>query len=1014
MESLAIYLLFTLAILWYVFDFVSQKRTIALNRVWILLASAFLIRVLAAILWGKGDPFDIQTWGMLARSVLERQNAFADPALVGVPVRMPWLPFQLYLFALSDLAARALSVPFVTAVKILPILADVAITALVFYGARKLSNDARLAWRLGILYALNPLAIFDVSIHGQFDSIPLLFALAAWFVFQFNTPRRFNAALAGILLGFGILAKTWPLIFFPLFLIHARSWRDRAALFFFAGAIPLAGALAYSLLFNANLLQVLSTAASYQSIAGTWGWTQIAGINWASLAQNEATTFGKLLLLAALALYYAFCARKLNLIGAMLSAVLVLFAVAPGLNVYYVMWLVPFALLARAMRGLRGFLAPAFFWLAAFYFNYNPLGFIPHTVVFSALAILLWLFVIGWLILNLRHIQFPRLDPYLALLMLASVFAIAPLLSPGYMWGAHDGRHSVYFLFEFDRNIQDGVFYPRWFPDMTYGYGYPLFNIYAPGAYYLGEFFHLIGFEFVTAVKIVFGLAIVCSGVTMFAFVKRLTQSSQAAFISGLAYIYIPYHIVDVYVRANLAESVALVLLPLAFWGFYETVHNPNRATIVAAAMAYGAMAFTHNGLALLMTPVLGIWVLYWMIPKLRAQFTHPLTHSPTHRFFSTIKLGLAPLAALALGLGLASIFLIPGVLEFQFINTQQWLGNYYDYTNHFVYLFQLFSPFWGFGISKAGPQDEMSFQFGALPVLLAIFALVPIARNTNGVRRVLIFFAALTVVVALLMLSVSLPAWEVLRITTFAQFPWRLLTLTTISLAILAGAIVLSDNSTDPARGRSASLPTILLGALVLLGSYPYLNVPMQVQAKEGAVSLIGFMKFQQSANEMTGSTTYAKAQPEWSDFADIWLGSKRVKSKIDYTELTQDQVWVGVVPDGLRADGERVAFTSNGDDYWLTFRMQYYPGWRAYLVKEWSTDIIQELPIQVVDPYAWMRVRIPRGEHWLMLRFDDTPPRTFGALISAASVLLALGLLIWKVQTQQKRTPAPLDSSL
>ena len=47
------------------------------------------------------------------------------------------------------------------------------------------------------------------------------------------------------------------------------------------------------------------------------------------------------------------------------------------------------------------------------------------------------------------------IDPYPLLILFLSLFAIAPMLQPGYQWGAHDARHSVYFLFEFDRGIQD-------------------------------------------------------------------------------------------------------------------------------------------------------------------------------------------------------------------------------------------------------------------------------------------------------------------------------------------------------------------------------------------------------------------------------------------------------------------------------------------------------------------------------------------------------------------------------
>ena len=105
-----------------------------------------------------------------------------------------------------------------------------------------------------------------------------------------------------------------------------------------------------------------------------------------------------------------------------------------------------------------------------------------------------------------------RLDPYLLLVILFSLFTIGPLLQPGYLWDAHDARHSVYFLFEFDQGIQDGILYPRWQPDFAFGYGYPFFNIYGPLSTYVGEAFHLLGLGFTDAVKIVFALSVVGSG----------------------------------------------------------------------------------------------------------------------------------------------------------------------------------------------------------------------------------------------------------------------------------------------------------------------------------------------------------------------------------------------------------------------------------------------------------------------------------------------------------------------
>ena len=112
--------------------------------------------------------------------------------------------------------------------------------------------------------------------------------------------------------------------------------------------------------------------------------------------------------------------------------------------------------------------------------------------------------------LSRLHRSTSRFDSYLLLVVLFSLFPMAPLLQPGYPWEAHDARHSVYFLFEFDRGIQEGILYPRWQPDFAFGYGYPFFNIYGPLSTSAGELFHLLGMDFTGAVKVVFALSIVC------------------------------------------------------------------------------------------------------------------------------------------------------------------------------------------------------------------------------------------------------------------------------------------------------------------------------------------------------------------------------------------------------------------------------------------------------------------------------------------------------------------------
>ncbi|MGB8644145.1 MAG: glycosyltransferase family 39 protein [Anaerolineae bacterium] len=600
------------------------------------------------------------------------------------------------------------------------------------------------------------------------------------------------------------------------------------------------------------------------------------------------------------------------------------------------------------------------------------------------------------IIRNLQSaIRNPRLDPYALLLVALSILVLGPMLQQGYFWGAHDARHSVYFLFEFDRVFQDGIWYPRWFPDMTYGYGYPLFNIYGPLAFYAGELFHLLGADFVTAVKVVFALAWVLSGLAMYGFIRRLFDSRPAAFVSGLAYVFMPYHLIDVYVRAALAESVALLFLPLTLWAFYETITAPRVRAALFAAFAYAGMLFAHNGIALLFSPVLGAWMVFLVLKQANA----PIRAWPIRKWLAR---ALPAGAALVLGLTLTGIFLIPLALEYRYINVAQWTANYYNYADHFVDFFQLFTPTWGFGISNPGPHDGLSFQLGIVPVALALFALVALFRNPRGLRPYILFFMGLTLIVVLLMFEFSLPAWKLFGLAGVAQFPWRLLTLTTLSLAALAGVVLVETEEPTPAS--TFSLPALALGALVLLASYPYVTAQNMLQAAEGPVGLQGLMRFESSANEMTGSTSDAQEQPLWSPLADNIMAGKKINTKVD-VGAKPDSLFVGLTKYGLHTNGEIIGINAQDDNTPIIFDVQNYPGWRVYLLKAKSAEIIQELPIQVEPPYGRIKVVVPKGEYWLQLVFQDTMPRTIGAALSGLSLLIAVGLFGW--DTWRRRAP-------
>ncbi len=614
---------------------------------------------------------------------------------------------------------------------------------------------------------------------------------------------------------------------------------------------------------------------------------------------------------------------------------------------------------------------------------------------------------------KLRHSQFTLhnlLDPYFWLTLFLSLPIISPLLQPGYQWGAHDARHAVYFLFEFNKGIQDGIWYPRWAPDFAFGFGYPFFNIYGPLSSYLGEAFHLIGFDIVTAVKIVFGLSAVLSGVTMYLFAKRLL-GAPSGLLAALIYVYFPYHLFDLYVRAALAESVGFVFVPLVLWAFYNAMTAPSVKNVVWGATAYAALMFTSNLLALLLTPILGIYVLILLVLNPLPQKERESLSSPRPfrergwgRGSSFIRRAIAPAAVLGLGLGFSAIFWIPAFFERQYVRVDQWIGGRYAFGSDFVDFFQLFSPHWGFGASIPGPNDDAGFQIGLAAIVLFVlsFAIVPKLEN-RALKLTLYFLQALVIGIAFLTTPLSIWVWKILPLASFAQFPWRLLVIIAPAIALTGGA-VLKINA-EKAHSLSMILPLILL---VLLSSFPYLRAEVRApKPTEGPVSMASLFRFQQSSDELTGSTAWVKDIPKWSPLADLVIAGGKIESRVVETEVwnaDHSEPLMGVHSFEADSVHEFVWVFAADDAQSVTFYIPYFPGWTATLYEDSAPDrtdlfprgrigkVISHPEIGTTDREGWMVVPVPAGSHFLELRFEDTPIRIVSKWISALTLILMI----------------------
>jgi len=557
-----------------------------------------------------------------------------------------------------------------------------------------------------------------------------------------------------------------------------------------------------------------------------------------------------------------------------------------------------------------------------------------------------------------------RIDRNILLIVALSIFAWAPLLGPTYFLEAHDARHSIFFLADFHQAMCDGAFYPRWATDFALGYGYPVFILYSPLAFYVAEVFHLLGASLTASVKVTYALAFIFSGLSMYAFAKRIL-GKRAGLFAALVYIYVPYHLVDIYVRSAFTEFCSFAFLPLVLLSFYELLTTREPRYLAWAALAYGATILTHVPTALAFTPLLGAYTLYLIIARGGREWRRWL------------RLGGLAAGAIVLALAVSAVFLLPMLVERRYVAQEQWTSGSYDYAKHFVYFSQFFSPFWGYGYAGEGLSDEMSLQLGAVATLMAMTGLVFSFFKPSRGRGHTFFFAVAALILVAAMTPLAGPLWSALPLAALIQFPWRLLSLVAFILSFLAGTAFLALGEGD--EGWHPALAVLLL--VVILASYDY-STPQHTEVSpraEEPVAIIDFETFHPP--DRVGMTIWTQEQPQDSPLVPQYLAGEPLVKAHPLTEGAR----VEMVRHGGASEEIKVTSPREAEVEFYTY---YFPGWRAYVDD-------QETSIYPTEPYGLIALRVPAGEHRVRLCFEDTPVRKAGALISLLALLFAIGVL-------------------
>ena len=106
-------------------------------------------------------------------------------------------------------------------------------------------------------------------------------------------------------------------------------------------------------------------------------------------------------------------------------------------------------------------------------------------------------------------------------------------------------------------------------------------------------------------------------------------------------------------------------------------------------------------------------------------------------------------------------------------------------------------------------------------------------------------------------------------------------------------------------------------------------------------------------------------------------------------------DRVNRSVLPEGARVEivEQRALYdgflVDTPKEFVFRLYLFYFPGWRAYVDGE-------EVDIDVATPEGFITFFVPEGEHEVAVRFEDTPPRTVGWIVSALGLVGLISALV------------------
>ncbi|MEO0532565.1 MAG: hypothetical protein AAF215_01695 [Cyanobacteria bacterium P01_A01_bin.123] len=558
-------------------------------------------------------------------------------------------------------------------------------------------------------------------------------------------------------------------------------------------------------------------------------------------------------------------------------------------------------------------------------------------------------------------------------LLIATLLVNSRMIRDG-LNGIADLQWHIAWLQYFFKGLTDGDVYPRWLGGTNYGYGSPTFVFYPPLVYYLGSALKGLGLNTERTITLLFSLGILGAGGMMYGY-QRSRWGAGAALVSAVAYLSAPYVVYVVYSFGSLSTVFAMVWIPWIWWATDQSRNSPHWR--LGVSLGWMLLSLTHLPSLLL---GLVVWLPYTLVSYRKAGWQ------------AIAAIGFATLV----GLGLASVFLLPATLEKGWVNIDAMAtvggATFYD---RMIRLHHLVTTRLNFDSHLTWAYFYQVLSSSAI----AVFALVAYRRQ-RLVQTETLKWLGFTLILALSMTSLTWSLWRLSPTLVRVQSPTRLLSFLSMGGAALISPAMMAGNQS---RHWGIRLSGWLLITVLIMGNLAYAYQWPR--------------RFPTLHNSGRADTAYLDGIREalWNPYQDNLPDVPEYQPLIDHQPAPQPQpgeppvsVLTGDATVNLqtwknqyRVLGVRAATATT-----LKVRTFYYPAWQI------TVDDRPQSGVVLSD--GAIAVELPPGAHTVVLRYQPTRALIWGAGLSLVSLGIGLGMLkrwglLWYGEARDARRTIP-----